>query len=185
MRRSVELLANAVVHDVRYRQKGAWQQIDPDELTRQSLRYLYRIIVLLFAEARPELGILPVDDPDYQAGYSLARLRDTALTDLHSDNARTARTSNSRWRSLRSRQRGYEPPATLHTDARGLSFAGTGFEALLRRCLSTARSGQSRRRDASAGHRESCFTREKRGGSARPSPTQRWVSISLVLCTRV
>ena len=54
VRRSVEQLANAVVRDVRYRQKGAWTQIDPDVLTRECLRYLYRIIVLLFAEARPE-----------------------------------------------------------------------------------------------------------------------------------
>ena len=82
IRRSVELLANAVVDDVRERQKGAWMSLDPKDLTRQSLRYLYRIIVLLFAEARPELGILPVDDPDYQAGYSVARLREVALVDL-------------------------------------------------------------------------------------------------------
>jgi hypothetical protein len=87
VRRSVELLANAVIKDVRYRQKGAWQQIDPEELTRECLRYLYRIIVLLFAEARPELGILPVGDADYQDGYSLSRLRDVALVDLHSEQA--------------------------------------------------------------------------------------------------
>lgn len=91
IRRSVELLARAVVADVRYRRKGAWTGIDPRDLTRQSLRYLYRILVLLFAEARPELGILPSDDPDYQAGYSMARLRDTALVELHSDHARHAR----------------------------------------------------------------------------------------------
>ncbi len=91
MRRSVEILANAVVHDVRYRQKGAWTKIDPRDLTRQSLRYLYRIIVLLFAEARPELGILPSDDPDYQSGYSMSRLRDIALVELHSDLARNSR----------------------------------------------------------------------------------------------
>jgi hypothetical protein len=91
IRRSVEILANAVVKDVRYRRKGAWTAINPSDLTRQSLRYLYRIIVLLFAEARPELGILPSDDPDYQAGYSMARLRDTALVELHSDHARNAR----------------------------------------------------------------------------------------------
>lgn len=91
IRRSIEILANAVVKDVRYRRKGAWMAIDPRDLTRQSLRYLYRIIVLLFAEARPELGILPSDDPDYQVGYSMARLRDTALVELHSDHARNAR----------------------------------------------------------------------------------------------
>lgn len=91
IRRSVELLANAVVDDVRERQKGAWMSIDPKELTRQSLRYLYRIIVLLFAEARPELGILPVDDPDYQAGYSVGRLRDVALVDLHTPHGQRGR----------------------------------------------------------------------------------------------
>lgn len=127
VRRSVELLANAVVHDVRYRQKGAWTTIDPDELTRQCLRYLYRIIVLLFAEARPEVGILPVDDPDYQAGYSLARLRDTALTELQSDHARNStHVQESLGLLFRLVNEGYQPPTTLDTDARGLSFPGLG-----------------------------------------------------------
>jgi hypothetical protein len=127
IRRSVEILANAVVHDVRYRQKGSWQQIDPDDLTRQCLRYLYRIIVLLYAEARPELGILPVDDPDYQSGYSVARLRDTALVELHSDRARNA-THLQRSLSVLFTlvNDGYEPDATLDTDARALTFPGLG-----------------------------------------------------------
>jgi len=90
IRRSVELLANAVVTDMRDRQKVAWKD-DPKDLTRQTLRYIYRIIVLLFAESRPELGILPTNDPDYQSGYSLARLRDIALVDLQTDHARSAR----------------------------------------------------------------------------------------------
>jgi hypothetical protein len=126
VRRSVELLANAVIHDVRHRQRGAWQQIDPNDLTGQSLRYLYRIIVLLFAEARPELGILPVDDSDYQAGYSLARLRDTALTDLHGDHARNSTHLQQSLAVLfRLVNDGYEPEITLD-DARGLSFPGLG-----------------------------------------------------------
>src|SRR5262249_669125 len=51
------------------------------ELTRESLRYLYRILFLLYAEARPELGILPADDGSYEAGYSMARLRALAARD--------------------------------------------------------------------------------------------------------
>lgn len=127
VRRSVELLANAAVHDIRFRQKGAWAQLDPDDLTRQSLRYLYRIIVLAYAEARPELGILPVDDPDYQGGYSLARLRDTALVDLHSDHARDSTHLRQSLSVLfRLVNDGHEPEATFGTDARGLSFPGLG-----------------------------------------------------------
>ena len=127
VRRSVELLANAVVRDVRYRQKGAWAQIDPEQLTRECLRYLYRIIVLLFAEARPELGILPVDDTDYQAGYSLARLRDVALTDLHGVQALgSTHIQQSLALLFRVVNAGYEPEAVLGIDARGLSFPGLG-----------------------------------------------------------
>ncbi len=94
MRRSVEILANEVIdqrlaesrrrHDVRF----AGDQVDPRELTTQCLRYLYRLIVLLYAESRPELGVLPVDDDAYQAGYSLDRLRELVLVDLADDHAR-------------------------------------------------------------------------------------------------
>jgi len=123
VRRSVELLANAVVDDVRTRQKGPWLKIDPDELTRQCLRYLYRLIVLLFAEARPELGILPVDDPDYQTGYSLVRLRETALTELHSDRGKDSTHIQQSLSLLFGLvNNGYQPAVTLDTDARGLTF---------------------------------------------------------------
>lgn len=125
VRRSVEILAKAVVHDVRHRQKGAWQQIDPEDLTRQCLRYLYRIIVLLYAEARPELGILPVADPDYQSGYSVARLRDTALVTLESDHARNAtHLQRSLGVLFALVNDGHEPDATLDSDSKSLAFPG-------------------------------------------------------------
>lgn len=125
VRRSVELLANAVVRDIRERQRTGWTDLDPDELTKQCLRYLYRIIVLLFAEARPELGILPVDEPDYQEGYSLTRLRDLALTELHSDQARhSTHIQESLALLFRMVNDGYQPEGTLEHDARGLSFPG-------------------------------------------------------------
>jgi hypothetical protein len=80
LRESVQIIANEVLD--RLRDQGV---DDPatiydgnlaKDLGRQSLRYLYRILFLLYAEARPELGILPVDDEDYMAGYSMARLGD-------------------------------------------------------------------------------------------------------------
>ena len=126
IRRSVELLANAVVEDVRERQKGAWMSLDPKDLTRQSLRYLYRIIVLLFAEARPELGILPVDDPDYQAGYSVARLRDVALVDLQTPHGLHGRHIQQSLDVLfRLVNDGHDPDqGALGEDARDLVFPG-------------------------------------------------------------
>lgn len=48
----------------------------------QSLRFLYRILFLLYAEASPELGVLPVGAPEYDAGYSLDRLRELVQVPL-------------------------------------------------------------------------------------------------------
>ncbi len=164
VRRSVELLANAVVHDVRFRQKGAWLSIEPDELTRQSLRYLYRIIVLLFAEARPELGILPVDDPDYQAGYSLARLRDTALAELHSPHAlNSTHVQDSLALLFRLVNDGYEPPTTLDTDARGLSFPGLGSSLFSNEACPMLDKAQITDETLQQVLVNLCFTREKSG----------------------
>ncbi|MDX3402519.1 hypothetical protein B0E38_01473 [Streptomyces sp. 111WW2] len=86
LRQSVELIAQEIldrIHD---------QDADPSELgdstelanrlTRESLRYLYRILFLLYAEARPELGILPSKDDAYQDGYGLGRLGELVSYDL-------------------------------------------------------------------------------------------------------
>ncbi|MFD6949108.1 restriction endonuclease [Nocardiopsis sp. TSRI0078] len=94
LQRSVEIIANEVL--VRLREQG----VDPhkvdtrtgrdfaEELARQSLRYLYRILFLLYAEARPELGVVPAKDEAYVRGYSLARLGDLVVDDLLGEEAR-------------------------------------------------------------------------------------------------
>ncbi|MFJ3960842.1 hypothetical protein [Streptomyces sp. NPDC090036] len=82
LQQSVEIIANEVLarlrevkvkpREIEDLRKGPFAK----QLTRESLRYLYRILFLLYAEARPELGILPADDSTYEAGYSIARLRE-------------------------------------------------------------------------------------------------------------
>ncbi|GAA3605484.1 class I SAM-dependent DNA methyltransferase [Microlunatus ginsengisoli] len=88
VRRSVEIIANEVV--VRRSQQGSpplpAEQAQP--LARQSLRFLYRILFLLFAEASPELGLLPVKAPEYGQGYGLDRLRELVLVELTTERAR-------------------------------------------------------------------------------------------------
>lgn len=86
LQRSVEIIANEVL--ARLAEAGASPaELETSsmpiarELTRESLRYLYRILFLLYAEARPELGILPADDGGYEAGYSVARLRELVARD--------------------------------------------------------------------------------------------------------
>jgi len=77
LRGSIELIANEVL-DKRRAAGLPVEGVDelPRELTTQSLRFLYRVLFLLYAEARPELGILPVGAPEYGAGYGMDRLRE-------------------------------------------------------------------------------------------------------------
>jgi hypothetical protein len=77
LRISIEKIANEVLAQ----RRASGQPVEgiaelPRDLTTQSLRFLYRILFLLFAEARPELGILPVGAPEYGSGYGLDRLRE-------------------------------------------------------------------------------------------------------------
>ena len=94
IRESIEIIANEVIaqRDARARERNqklfTRTDVDARDLTRQALRYLYRLIVLLYAESRPELGIVPADDQDYVDGYSLDRLRELCLVDLTDDHAR-------------------------------------------------------------------------------------------------
>jgi hypothetical protein len=98
LQRSVEIIANGVLRRMAEpRNNVAPEDIESPkipfarELTREALRYLYRILFLLYAEARPELGILPADDGSYEAGYSMARLRELVERDeeLVEEEART------------------------------------------------------------------------------------------------
>ncbi|WP_256829517.1 Eco57I restriction-modification methylase domain-containing protein [Ornithinimicrobium faecis] len=88
VRKSIEIIANEVVD--RRRAKG----LDPlpadqaQPLAVQSLRFLYRILFLLYAEASPELGVLPTGASEYDAGYGIDRLRELTLVDLHTQQGR-------------------------------------------------------------------------------------------------
>ena len=88
IRQSIELLANEVVEQRLNKGLAVYSgenAIDAKDLTRQSLRWLYRLVVLLYAESRPELGVLPVSDEAYIAGYSLDRLRELTLVELDTE----------------------------------------------------------------------------------------------------
>ncbi|TQE34004.1 type II restriction endonuclease subunit M [Streptomyces ipomoeae] len=86
LRESVELIAKEILNRIHAHPADPAELGDSTELatrlTRESLRYLYRILFLLYAEARPELGILPSKDEAYQDGYGLARLGELVSYDL-------------------------------------------------------------------------------------------------------
>lgn len=88
VRESIEIIANEVVNRRRTSGLDPLPRDQAQPLALQSLRFLYRILFLLYAEASPELAVLPVGDPDYDNGYSLDRLRELIQTELATPSAR-------------------------------------------------------------------------------------------------
>lgn len=87
IRESVEIIANDVVK--RRNATGLNNTtLDANELAKQALRFLYRILFILFAEASPELEVLPTGAPEYDEGYGLDRLRELTLVELTSPNSK-------------------------------------------------------------------------------------------------
>jgi hypothetical protein len=80
LRECIELIGNEAI---RYKREVAKEKIfdrnDIDlaqSLSRECLRYMYRILFLLYIEARPELGYAPIKAEAYLKGYSLEHLRE-------------------------------------------------------------------------------------------------------------
>lgn len=88
IRLSIEIIANNVVERRRARDL-TMDGIDGQDLAKHSLRFLYRILFLLYAEASPEMRVLPTGAAEYDEGYGLDRLRELTLTELVSPHART------------------------------------------------------------------------------------------------
>lgn len=80
LRESIELLGNEVLYDLKTRlgRNLEANPVDAGELTLHCLRYMYRMLFVLFIESRPELGYAPIKSQSYYSGYSLESLRDIA-----------------------------------------------------------------------------------------------------------
>lgn len=111
IRLSIEIIANEVV-----KRRGAkgltLDGIDGQDLAKHSLRFLYRILFLLYAEASPEMRVLPTGAAEYEEGYGLDRLRELTLTELVSEQSRTGTHLYESLATLfRLVDRGHSPPS--------------------------------------------------------------------------
>lgn len=88
-REAVEILGNEAIWYLREVAKDkVYGVLDPAELSRECLRYLYRLLFMFYVEARPELGYASLLSDEYRKGYSLESLRDLELIPLASDEAK-------------------------------------------------------------------------------------------------
>lgn len=101
LRECIELLGNEasqqLIAKASQNKKGIFSgknQLDPDELSRQCLRYMYRLLFLFYIEARPELSYAPTGSEVYLKGYSLEHLRELELMPLTNEQERQGRYFN-------------------------------------------------------------------------------------------
>ncbi|WP_222434171.1 Eco57I restriction-modification methylase domain-containing protein [Comamonas flocculans] len=92
LRECIELIANEAI---RYKREVSKEKLFErtdtdlaDQLSRESLRYMYRLLFLFYIEARPELGYAPIQAEAYLKGYSVEHLRELEQTPLTTDQAR-------------------------------------------------------------------------------------------------
>ncbi len=90
LRESIEAIGNEAI---RYRRKVSKKKVYGEEIDARSLaieciRYMYRVLFMLYVEARPELGYAPMGSDAYRLGYSFERLRDLEMLELETPEAR-------------------------------------------------------------------------------------------------
>lgn len=91
LREAIELLGNEAAEQLIQRKDIAFTgktALDADKLSRECLRYMYRLLFLFYIEARPELNYVPHKSIAYRKGYSLESLRDLELVKLTSQESR-------------------------------------------------------------------------------------------------
>ncbi|MGM1054126.1 MAG: Eco57I restriction-modification methylase domain-containing protein [Pseudomonadota bacterium] len=95
LRQAIELLGNEaaeqLIEQARERKEGIYSghnALDADQLSKECLRTMYRILFLFYIEARPELGYLPSNDETWRQGYSLDSLRDLESVRLTTEESR-------------------------------------------------------------------------------------------------
>lgn len=129
LRECIELLGNEatrqLIERARARKEGIYSgQLDPERLSRECLRYMYRLLFLFYIEARPELGYAPVDSAVYLSGYSLEGLRQLEMVPLTSERERQGSfLHHSITRLFRLVHEGVEQPRTDSLDFDGLNVA--------------------------------------------------------------
>jgi hypothetical protein len=84
---AVELLANEALEYKKQILKEEFEESDDafeQQMKDDCLTMVYRLLFVFYAESRPDLGILPMNDQVYEKGYSLDMLRELEQVQLNS-----------------------------------------------------------------------------------------------------
>ena len=114
---AVESLANEAIYYI-HNVLGD-QQDETDDMFAQNVKddcitIVYRLLFIFYAEARPELSILPMNDEVYLNGYSLDKLRDLETVQMQNQSTKDGYfIHDSLWRLFQMIHTGYNQEGTL------------------------------------------------------------------------
>ena len=136
LRESIELLGNTaaqqLIEQAKEKKEGIYsgqKALDPEQLSIECLRYMYRLLFLFYIEARPELGYAPIQNPVYLQGYSLESLRELEMVPLTSEREQNGRYFHDTLQTLfRLIHQGYQPDN--HDDLLATSKDGFSMQPL-------------------------------------------------------
>lgn len=92
---AVEELANEAIWYIKQHPEHKYHNQDETDdnfeamMRDDCLVYIYRLLFIFYAESRPDLDILPINDKTYQRGYSLEMLRDLEQVNLITEESRS------------------------------------------------------------------------------------------------
>jgi len=90
LQQCIEIIGNEVIHYLRTTSKEKiYEREIEKQLTVECLRFMYRLLFVLYIESREELGYAPMKSDAYRLGYSLESLRDLEVIELTEEEART------------------------------------------------------------------------------------------------
>ena len=116
---AVESLANEAIYYIHHVLGN--QQDETDEMFAQNVKddcitIVYRLPFIFYAEARPELSILPMNDEVYLNGYSLDKLRDLETVQMQNQSTKDGYfIHDSLWRLFQMIHTGYNQEGTQKT----------------------------------------------------------------------
>lgn len=88
VRAAIELLGNEVIYYRRQQKLNIYDDIKPEDLSRECLRWLYRLLFLFYVESRKEsLQLLSQQGDDFHVAYTLEGLRPLAEIKLDSEDS--------------------------------------------------------------------------------------------------
>ena len=122
VRRATELLVNAISRANRDRDGALLAGVTPHEVYEAAVTVMMRAVFLLIAE---ENDLLPVDDPHYQALYSVRRLRES-LENERFENPEALETRTTAWHRLLATSRAIQ--SGIHHDELSIpAYGGSLF----------------------------------------------------------